>query len=104
MQKIKKGDTVQVRTGKDAGKTGKVLQVFVSERCASVEGINLATRHLRRRGEKETGQKVEFPAPLPLAKLSVVCPKCGKPSRMGRKRNPDGTRVRVCSRCKEVVA
>lgn len=105
MQKIKKGDTVYVHVGKDAGKTGKVLQVFSAERLASVEGVNLAIRHLRRRGEKEAGQKVEFPAPLPLAKLAVVCPKCGKPTRVSRKLDAaTKRRVRTCRRCGEPIA
>ncbi|MFA6393656.1 MAG: 50S ribosomal protein L24 [Patescibacteria group bacterium] len=104
---IKKGDKVKILTGKDKGKTGKVLQVFLSRERASVEGINLLIKHLRPRKQGETGQRIEFPAPLNVSNLMVVCPKCGKPARVGHKItvSPDGKKkkFRVCKKCDGII-
>ncbi len=83
--KIKKGDKVKILTGKDKGKTGKVLQVFPAQNRASVEGLNLLIKHLRPRREGEKGQRIEFPAPIDASNLMVICPKCNKPTRIGHK-------------------
>ncbi len=83
--KIKKGDKVKILTGKDKGKTGKVLQIFPARNRASVEGLNLLIKHMRPRRQGEQGQRIEFPAPLSLSNLALVCPKCGKPARIGYK-------------------
>jgi large subunit ribosomal protein L24 len=82
---IKKGDKVKILSGKDKGKTGKVLQIFVSQNRASVEGLNLLIKHMRPRKQGEQGQRIEFPAPLNLSNMMIVCPKCGKPTRIGAK-------------------
>lgn len=81
--KIKKGDKVKILTGKDRGKTGKVLQVFTSKNRVSVEGLNLSIKHMRPRKQGEKGQRIEFPAPLNASNLMLVCPKCGKAARVG---------------------
>lgn len=101
--RIKTGDQVRVRAGKDKGKTGKVIQVFPSLNRVAVEGVNVMTRHLRpsRRGEK--GQKVSFSAPLAAANLMVICGKCGKPTRIGARILEDGSRVRICKKCNEAI-
>ena len=83
--KIKKGDKVKIMAGKDNGKTGKVLQIFTSKNRASVEGLNLLIKHMRPRRQGEKGQRIEFPAPLNIANLLLVCPKCGKATRVGYK-------------------
>ncbi len=70
--KIKTGDTVRVRIGKDKGKQGKVLQVFVTAERVVVEGLNTRKRHLRASGGKKTGQIVEFPGPIYVSNLQVV--------------------------------
>ncbi len=104
--KIKSGDKVKVLAGKDKGKTGKVLQVFPQRRRASVEGINLLIKHLRPRRQGEIGQRVEFPAPIHLSNLAVVCPKCGRPTRIGYKmvEQAEGKKkkFRVCKKCQAV--
>ena len=64
--KIKKGDKVKILSGKDKGKTGKVLQVFPSENRASIEGLNILIKHMRPRKQGEIGQRIEFPAPMNL--------------------------------------
>ncbi|MFA6106862.1 MAG: 50S ribosomal protein L24 [Patescibacteria group bacterium] len=104
---IKKGDKVKILAGKDKGKTGKVLQVFPVRERASVEGVNLLIKHLRPRKQGETGQRIEFPAPLNVSNLMVVCPKCGKPARTGHKISvlPDGkkNKFRICKKCQAVI-
>lgn len=101
--KIKTGDQVKILSGKDKNKTGKVLQVFPKSRRASIEGLNLLIKHLRPRRRGEPGQRVEFPAPLALSKLMLVCSKCGRPTRVryqftvieGQRRRKN----RVCAKC-----
>ena len=106
--KIKKGDKVKIITGKDKGKTGKVLQVFSRENRASVEGRNLLIKHIRPRQEGEKGQRIEFPAPLSLSNLKLVCPLCAKDSRIGYKvlekeGQKKSKKVRICKKCGEVI-
>ncbi len=103
--KIKRNDNVIVLAGKDKGKSGKVLQVFPKLNRASVEGINLLIKHLRPRKSGEKGQRVEFAAPINLSNLALMCPKCGKPTRVAQQRltgvdNKPGKKVRVCKKCK----
>jgi len=116
--KIKKGDKVKLISGKDKNKTGKVLQVFPSRKKASVEGLNLLIKHMRPRKQGEKGQRIEFPAPMDLSNLMLVCPKCNKPTRVGYKYLEMTTagasayteqgkkkkrKVRVCRKCKQVI-
>ena len=83
--KIKKGDKVKILAGKDSGKTGKVLQIFPKEGRASVEGLNILIKHLRPQKQGEKGQVVEIPAPIDVSNVKIICPKCGKPARVGYK-------------------
>ncbi len=104
--KIKKGDKVKVLSGKDRGKTGTVSQVFPDQGRASVEGVNMMVKHLRPNKRGEKGQRVEFPAPLALSNLSLVCPKCSKSTRVGYKySSEDGKeekkKLRFCKKCQE---
>lgn len=105
--KLKTGDNVKVTTGKDRGKTGKITQVFPALRRVVVEGLNLRKRHLRptRRGER--GQLIEFAAPLAVANVMPLCPKCGAPTRLGVKRVEEPTgrakKLRVCKKCKQTI-
>ena len=104
---IKKGDKVKILTGKDSGKTGKVLQVFKSKNRASIEGLNLLIKHLRPRREGEKGQRIEFPAPIEMSNLILICPKCGKATRVGRKITKDEKgktkKFRECKKCKQAI-
>ena len=98
--KIKKNDQVLVLSGRDEGATGKVLRVQPADRTAIVERINLVKKHTRPNPQRQVqGGVLEREAPIRLSKLMVVCPECGKPSRMGRKRLDDGRGVRVCKKC-----
>ena len=106
--KIKKGDKVKIISGKDKGKTGKVLQVFVSRKRVSVEGLNLLIKHMRPRKQGEKGQRIEFPAPVAASNLMLVCPKCSKPARVGYKitkseKTGKTKKYRVCRKCKQTI-
>ena len=100
---IKKGDKVKIIAGKDKGKSGKVLQVFTDGNRASVDGINILIKHLRPRRQNEKGQRIEFPAPLQLSNMMLICQKCGKPTRVGAKISDTGKKYRQCKKCKEVI-
>lgn len=108
--KIKTGDQVKIMAGKDKGKTGKVLQVFPTEQRVSVEGLNLLVKHLRPQRRGEPGQRVEFPAPLNISNLMLVCPKCGKPTRvsyqLSEATGEEGKikrKVRLCKKCQKII-
>ena len=101
---IKKGDTVVVLSGKDKGKKGKVLTVFPKQNKAIVEGVALATKHTKPRKQGETGGIVNQEIAIHACKLTHVCTKCNKPTRIGRKVLDDGSIVRYCKKCNEVFA
>jgi large subunit ribosomal protein L24 len=114
--KVRKGDVVHVLRGKDAGKEGRVVEALPKEGRVVVENINVVKRHRRPRPIQNTsglggaamvpGGIIELPAPLPVSNVMVVCPNCGKPSRVGtiEKTIKDKTvRVRVCKRCGEEI-
>ena len=100
--KIKTNDNVRVMTGKYRGKTGKVLQVFVSDNKLVVEGMNIMKKHLRGRKAGEKGQILELSAPMPASNVQLVCSKCEKPTRVGYKIDGD-TKRRVCAKCKALI-
>ncbi len=96
--KIQKGDTVKVIAGKDKGKTGKVVHVAVARGTVTVDGVNTHKRHVRPKRQGEKGEVVEKSAPFALSNVLVVCPSCGKPTRVGVKRTAKGG-TRVCKHC-----
>jgi large subunit ribosomal protein L24 len=105
---IKKNDKVMIIKGKDKGKAGKVLQVLTGRDKASVEGLNLLIKHMRPKRQGQKGQRIEFPAPISAANLMLVCPKCGKPTRVGVKFVAVGTdkkmkKFRTCKKCRQVI-
>lgn len=106
--KIKKGDKVKILAGKDSGKTGKVLQIFPREGRASVEGLNILIKHLRPQKQGEKGQRIEFPGLVNISNLLLVCPKCGKTTRVSYKitekeGEKKGNKFRVCKKCEETI-
>jgi large subunit ribosomal protein L24 len=101
---IKKNDNVVVIAGRDRGKRGRVLRVVPSKNRLIVEGVNFIKRHTRANPQRNIkGGIVEREATLALSNVQLVCPECGAPTRIGRKRLDDGRRVRVCVKCKGVV-
>jgi large subunit ribosomal protein L24 len=101
--KIKKGDIVKIIKGKDRGKTGKALQVRPSEQKITVEGLNLAVKHLRPRRSGEKGQRVQFPVPIPVSNVMLICPKCTRSMRVSRT-FMEGKKMRQCKKCKEIFS
>ncbi|MBI4295323.1 MAG: 50S ribosomal protein L24 [Chloroflexi bacterium] len=101
--KIRRNDTVLVIAGKDHGKKGRVHRVFPREGLVLVEGVNLVKRHIRPRAGVRQAGIIEKEAPIPAARVMLMCGKCSHPARLGQRRLQDGTRVRVCRACGEVV-
>ncbi|MDN5346959.1 MAG: large subunit ribosomal protein [Clostridia bacterium] len=99
---VKKGDTVVVISGKDAGKRGKVLQVIPDKQRVVVEGVNIVKRHMRPT-PKIKGGIIEKEAPLASSKVMLYCEKCDRPVRVGRRILADGTKMRVCKKCGEAI-
>jgi len=100
---IRKNDSVMVITGRERGKTGKVLKVIPDESRAVIERVNLVKRHTRARGPQQPGGIVEKEASIHLSNLMAMCDKCNAPVRLGYKIMPDGKKVRVCRRCSETL-
>ena len=100
MARIRKGDTVCVLSGKNRGKTGKVLQVFPGHGRALVERLNLMKHFERPTQQQRAGGLVERESPLALSKLALWCPKCRRGVRVGRQVS-GGTKQRNCRRCHE---
>ena len=97
---VKKNDQVLVTTGKDRGARGRVLRVLASDGKAIVERVNMIKRHTKPNPNKGIqGGILEREAPIQISNLRVICPECGKPSRLGRKRLDDGRGVRMCKSC-----
>jgi large subunit ribosomal protein L24 len=99
--RIRQNDTVMVITGRERGKTGKVLRVFADAQRATVERLNMVKRHTKARGPQSPYGIVEKEAPIHLSNLMIMCDKCNAPVRLGKTRLEDGRSVRVCRRCKE---
>ena len=103
MARIKKGDTVAILSGKDKGKTGKVLQVWPEGDRALVERINLVKHFERRSQQNQTGGIIEREGAVALSKLMLVCSRCRQPARAGWTVSAAGDKQRVCRRCQEIL-
>ena len=95
---VKTGDNVMVISGKDKGKTGKVLQTSPKEGKVIVEGLNMVTKHVKPRRQGEEGGIVKREAAIAACKVQVVCPKCNKGTRVAHKIEGD-KKIRVCKHC-----
>jgi large subunit ribosomal protein L24 len=106
--KVKKGDTILVISGKDKGKTAKILKSLPKDRKILVEGVNLKKKHVRPRREGEKGQIVSLPAAMDVSNVKIICPKCGKAVRVGYKKDLTGQagkdiKKRICKKCKQEI-
>ncbi|PIR98455.1 MAG: 50S ribosomal protein L24 [Candidatus Colwellbacteria bacterium CG10_big_fil_rev_8_21_14_0_10_41_28] len=100
--KVKKGDKVQMLSGKDRGKAGKIIKVFPKEGRVVVEDLNLIKKTVRPKKQGEKGQIVSIPSAVRIDNVGFVCPKCSKPTRLGNK--TDGkVKERYCKKCKATV-
>ena len=101
---IRRNDNVVVITGKDRGKRGRVLKVVPATNRLVVEGVNFIKRHTKPNPQRQVkGGVVEREAALHASNVQLVCPECGKPTRLGRKILGDGRKVRICRKCEGVV-
>ena len=101
--KVRKNDTVLVIAGRERGKRGKVARVLPGEGRLVIEGVNLVKRHTRPRTMGQPGGIIEKEASLNLSNVMLVCSRCDHPARVGFRLLDDGTKVRTCKRCGEVV-
>lgn len=100
--KIRKGDTIKVLYGKDAGKKASVLSVNIKEKTVIADGVNVYKKHIKGDGRDRTSEIVNIVKPLPISKVMLVCPVCGKATRVKMKIE-DGKKVRVCTKCGKVM-
>ena len=96
--KIRKGDNVKVLSGNDKGKTGEVLEVIPGTEKIIVKGINVRKKHVKARKQGEEAGIIPVECAIHSSKVNVVCPKCGKATRIGYEIEKD-QKVRVCKKC-----
>ncbi|MBU4305860.1 MAG: 50S ribosomal protein L24 [Candidatus Omnitrophica bacterium] len=101
--RVKKGDTVYVMTGKEKGKKGKVLQFNTQKNRVLVQGINFVKRHTRQTRQDQPGGILQKESSLHISNLMFYCPRCSRASRLGTKLLSDGSKVRICKKCQEMV-
>ncbi len=99
MSKIKKGDRVQVLTGKDRGQQGRVLKRLVKDEKLIVEGVNMVKRHTRPSQTNPQGGIIGKEAPIDVSNVAAICGACDKPTRIGVRYDDKGTKIRVCRKC-----
>jgi large subunit ribosomal protein L24 len=100
---LKKDDIVQVITGKEKGKKGKVLAFFSESGKVTIEKLNMLKKHVKSDGKSRQAGIVEKEGPVHMSNVLLVCDKCGKGVRVKRKKLEDGKRVRICGKCEEVI-
>jgi large subunit ribosomal protein L24 len=96
---IRKGDHVRVLAGKDRGKDGHVLVAMPEKGRVLVEGVNKVQKHQKPRTMQDAGGITSQEMPIDVSNVGIICSACGKPSRIGHRFEPDGTKVRTCRRC-----
>ncbi len=100
--KIKKGDQVIVTAGKDNGRKGKVEVVDERRHTVIVTGVNIYKRHEKKRDEQHQGGIIDYARPLPVANVALICPKCGKQTRVGYIVTK-GEKERICKKCENRI-
>ena len=99
---IKKGDNVVVLTGKDKGKKAAVIKAYPADNKVVLEGLNMVTKHVKARSAQQPGGKVEQPAAIDASNVMLVCPACGKATKVAHDK-VDGKNVRKCKKCGAVI-
>jgi large subunit ribosomal protein L24 len=102
VMKIKRGDQIIVTAGKDKGRKGKVEKVYSKDGSLLVPGLNMFKRHQKKRDERHEGGIIEYNRPLSVGKVALLCPKCGKPTRVGYVVTK-GQKERVCRKCESRI-
>lgn len=98
---VKTGDTVMVLSGKERGKKGKVLAVSPKEGKVIIEKVNMVSKHVKPRKMGEAGGIIKAEGAMYASKVQLVCPHCGKPTRIAHKIYEDGSKARICKKCNE---
>lgn len=105
--KIKKNDKIKIICGKDKGKSGKVLRVAPKSKKISIDGLNLRVKHMRPKKQGEKGERIQFPAPMDISNVILICPKCSKETRVeykvSKSEDSKNNKFRVCKKCKEMI-
>ena len=101
--KIRKNDNVLVIAGKDKGKNGKVRFVYNKKDRVMVEGVNFVKKHTRANAQVSQAGIIEREMPIGTSNVMLICSKCNKPTRIGKRFLEDGKKVRFCLSCKEVI-
>ncbi len=99
---IKKNDLVEVILGEEKGRRGRVLEVDREKGKAIVEGVNLVKKHQRARSQTQPSGIITKPAPIHISNLVLICPKCGKKTKI-RREKIEKRRVRICKECGEII-
>ena len=99
--KLKKEDTVQIITGKDKGKRGRILKILRDKDRIIVQGANIVKKAKKRKSQQDRGGIIEIEAPIHSSNLMIICKKCG-PTRIGYKID-DKTKTRICKKCSEAL-
>jgi large subunit ribosomal protein L24 len=102
-KKLKLNDKVEVICGKDRGRIGKIIRISGKDDRVVVEKINMIKRHTKPNMLNQQGGIIEKEAPIHISNLMLICPRCAKTVRVGRKVLDDGSRVRICKKCGESV-
>lgn len=101
--KLRKDDTVIVIAGKDRGQKGKIRQCMPKDDRVVVEGVNIIKRHTKPRGQARQAGIIEREASLDASNVMLMCPKCNRPTQVGSRTLEDGSRIRECHLCHEVI-
>jgi len=99
--KLRKGDIVLITSGKDSGQEGKIALVLPKESKIIVEGVNKYKKHIKPRGEGQTGSIQDRERPINIANVAFMCPKCKQATRLGYKVTREGKKVRICRKCEQ---
>lgn len=100
--KVKKGDLVKMLTGKDRNKQGKILKAFPLKEKVLVEGLNMVKKHRKATRKGEKGERISLPMPVDVSNVQLVCPKCGKFTRVGSKVVGEN-KFRICKKCQAEI-
>ena len=103
MTKLKIGDEIIVRAGKDKGRRGKIERIFPEEGKVLVPSVNLYRKHQKGIAGVREGGIIEFSRPLPISNVSLICPQCGKQTRIGYNILRDNEKVRICRKCRKEI-
>lgn len=103
MLNIKVGDQVLVRSGKDKKKRGRVIAISIKEKKAIVSGVMIVSKHVKPRKVGDQSGIVKTESAINCCKLQLVCPNCNSPTRVGHRFSDDGTKFRVCKKCKQDI-